>query len=92
VIDQIWVPDAFTPNGDGLNDVLELPGVSAFPEAVITIFNRWGEVVFKSEKGYPKPFDGTLNGNKLPTGIYLYQLQTTISQPPTEGSIMLLRN
>lgn len=92
VIDQIWVPDAFTPNGDGLNDVLKLPGVSAFPEAVITIFNRWGEVVFKSEKGYPKPFDGTLNGNKLPTGIYLYQLQTTISQPPTEGSIMLLRN
>lgn len=92
VIDQIWVPDAFTPNGDGLNDVLELPGVRAFPEAVITIFNRWGEVVFKSEKGYPKPFDGTLNGNELPTGIYSYQLQTTTSQPPTEGSIMLLRN
>ncbi|GAB3977528.1 hypothetical protein GCM10028806_39220 [Spirosoma terrae] len=92
VIDQIWVPDAFTPNGDGLNDVLELPGVRAFPEAVITIFNRWGGVVFKSEKGYPKPFDGTLNGNELPTGIYSYQLQTTNSQPPTEGSIMLLRN
>ncbi|QHV96203.1 gliding motility-associated C-terminal domain-containing protein [Spirosoma endbachense] len=92
IIDQIWVPDAFTPNGDGMNDVLALPGIEAFPDAVITIYNRWGEVIYQSAKGYPTPFDGTLNGHELPIGVYSYRLQTGSGKPQKEGSILLLRD
>lgn len=62
VYDRVCIPDAFTPNGDGMNDVLRLPSIEAFPDAVITIFNRWGEVVYFSKQGYAHPFDGTANG------------------------------
>lgn len=88
---KVWVPDAFSPNGDGLNDVWELPGIEAFPDAVITIFNRWGEIIYSSEKGYPHPFDGTLNGTSLPTGIYAYTLRTVPEKPVLRGRLVLLR-
>ncbi|WP_338870733.1 gliding motility-associated C-terminal domain-containing protein [Spirosoma sp. SC4-14] len=91
VIDQIWVPDAFTPNGDGMNDVLVLPGIRVFPKAVITIFNRWGEVVYRSQPGYTDPFDGTQHGRPLPAGLYTYHLTTGTDLPPINGTIMLLR-
>ncbi|GAB3887195.1 hypothetical protein GCM10028825_17780 [Spirosoma agri] len=92
VYERVWVPDAFTPNGDGLNDVLRLPGIEAFPEAVITIFNRWGEVVYLSNGGYVKPFDGTYNGNDLPTGVYPYTLRPIPGKPSMQGRLLLLRD
>ncbi|GAB3718303.1 gliding motility-associated C-terminal domain-containing protein [Spirosoma lituiforme] len=91
VFATVWVPDAFSPNGDGLNDVLELPGVEAFPDAVLTIFNRWGEVVYSSGKGYANPFDGTLNGNSLPMGVYAYTLHTVPEKPVIKGRLVLVR-
>ena len=91
VYERIWTPDAFTPNGDGLNDVWVLPGIEAFPDAVITIFNRWGEVVYFSGHGYAKPFDGTLNGSALPTGVYPYSLHPAPTRPTIQGQLMLLR-
>ena len=66
VFARVYVPDAFSPNGDGMNDTWELSGIEAFPNAIVTIFNRWGEIIFSSEKGYPNPFDGTLNGSSFP--------------------------
>lgn len=91
VYDQVWVPDAFTPNGDGLNDVLVLPGIDAFPDAIITIFNRWGHVVFQSQKGYPVPFDGTVNGVALPAGVYPYTLSILPNRPIVTGRLMILK-
>ena len=88
---HVWTPEAFSPNGDGLNDVWELPGIEAFPDAVVTIFNRWGELIFSSEKGYPNPFDGTLNGKSLPAGLYAYTLSTVPQKPVIRGSLMLVR-
>ncbi|SOD82542.1 gliding motility-associated C-terminal domain-containing protein [Spirosoma fluviale] len=91
VFARAWVPDAFSPNGDGQNDILELPGIAAFPDAVFTLFNRWGEVVYSSKKGYTNPFDGTLNGTALPTGVYGYTLYTAPGKPVINGRIMLVR-
>lgn len=87
----VWAPDAFTPNGDGLNDRWELPGIEAFPDAVVTIFNRWGEVIYHSDPGYRKPFDGTLNGSALPPGLYAYTLYTVPEKPVVRGQLMLVR-
>ncbi|GAB3797321.1 hypothetical protein GCM10028819_16290 [Spirosoma humi] len=91
VFAAVWVPDAFSPNGDGVNDVLELPGVEAFPDAVLTIFNRWGDIIYSSGKGYTNPFDGTLNGTSLPMGVYAYTLHTVPEKPVIRGRLVLVR-
>ncbi|AKD55405.1 gliding motility-associated C-terminal domain-containing protein [Spirosoma radiotolerans] len=91
VFATVWVPDAFSPNGDGVNDVLELPGIEAFPDAILTIFNRWGEVIYSSGKGYANPFDGTLNGSSLPMGVYAYTLHTVPEKPVIRGRLVLVR-
>jgi gliding motility-associated-like protein len=91
VVDRVWVPDAFTPNGDGQNDVWELPGIEAYPDAELTIFSRWGEVVFWSPIGPENLFDGTLKGSPLPTGVYTYALRIIPDKPPLRGHVLLLR-
>ncbi|HLK98724.1 MAG TPA: gliding motility-associated C-terminal domain-containing protein, partial [Hymenobacter sp.] len=88
---KVWLPEAFSPNGDGLNDVWVLPGIEAFPEAKVTIFNRWGEVIFQSDKGYTRPFDGTAGGTHLPAGLYPYTLHTVPDRPVQRGSVVLVR-
>lgn len=91
VFARLWIPDAFSPNNDGLNDTWELFGIEAFPNAIVTIFNRWGEVIFRSAQGYPNPFDGTLRGHTLPQGVYAYTVSTVPSRPVIRGSLMLIR-
>lgn len=88
---RVFVPDAFSPNGDGLNDTWELFGIEAFPDAIVTIFNRWGEVIYSSGRGYIHPFDGTLNGTSLPAGLYAFTLRTVPQKPVIRGSLMLVR-
>ena len=68
----IYVPTAFTPNGDGRNDTLELFGL---PTATATtkIYNRWGQQVYSSAQPSPG-WDGTINGNLADEGTYLYEI------------------
>ena len=87
----LWIPDAFSPNGDGFNDSWDLPGIEAYPDAVVTIFNRWGEIIYSSDKGYSQPFDGTLNGVSLPGGVYAYTVRTVPDKPVLHGRLMLIR-
>jgi gliding motility-associated-like protein len=67
-------PTMITPNFDGLNDLFVINYLEkVYPECEVTIFNRWGSVVFKSI-GYEKPWDGTRNGEELPIGTYFYNI------------------
>jgi gliding motility-associated-like protein len=70
----IYVPNAFTPNRDGQNDLF-VPVISGRPfmNYEFTIFNRWGEVVFYSTS-YPEGWDGTFKGEMSPLGVYNYTL------------------
>jgi gliding motility-associated-like protein len=90
VSDRIYIPNAFTPNGDGDNEVWELRGLENYPEAEVTVFNRWGNVVFYS-KGYSTPFDGTYKGEPLPTGTYAYQVVTEDQKYILRGGLELMR-
>jgi gliding motility-associated-like protein len=65
------LPNTITPNGDGVNDVWNIPGIGAFPDAEVRIYNRWGAEVFGS-RGYQEPWDGKRDGKDLPTGSYFY--------------------
>lgn len=90
--ERIWIPDTFTPNGDGLNEVWELKGIDAYPNAELTIFNRWGQVIFHTSEGYRQSFNGTVNGQALPTGAYGYTLRPTPGQSERiNGVLMLIR-
>ena len=70
----IRIPNAITPNGDGINDLWTLSGISRFESAQVTVFDRWGQVVFKSI-GYSQPWDGTNRGKNLPTGTFYYVIE-----------------
>ena len=64
----------FSPNNDGVNDFFTIRGVQAFPNNELTIFNRWGNIVFK-QKGYKNKWNGTFKDKDLPDGTYFYLLK-----------------
>ncbi|MDP9079100.1 MAG: gliding motility-associated C-terminal domain-containing protein [Bacteroidota bacterium] len=68
---DIIIPNTFTPNGDGVNDTWDITHLSDYQDAVVDIYNRWGQHLFHSI-GYPKPWDGTYNSKRLPVGTYYY--------------------
>lgn len=69
--EQIFFATAFTPNGDGLNDVFKPQGLGV-KEFQLIIFNRWGQALF-STKDPNTGWDGTIDGMPVPTDVYLYQ-------------------
>ncbi|MDX1652416.1 MAG: HYR domain-containing protein [Brumimicrobium sp.] len=72
----VTVPSGFTPNGDGINDLFIIPGMSNYSSIKLTIFNRYGSLVYESEP-YENNWDGTSskNGMELPDGTYFYVLE-----------------
>src|SRR5690606_22550722 len=69
------IPNAFTPNGDGLNDLFKLALSLACPvsEYKLQIYNRWGQMLFVSYR-LEDGWDGTINGQPADVGSYYYQL------------------
>lgn len=76
VISPLYIPDVFTPNGDGQNDQWELRGLENYPEAQVLVFNRWGNLVFYGQGIFQKSFDGMGNGLLLSEGVYAYIIKT----------------
>lgn len=90
VVDKYPVPNAFSPNNDGINDLWEIPGIDQYPNCRIFIFNRWGNQVFYS-KGYQKPWNGTFKGKGLPAATYYYTLQLSPEHELVKGSVFLIK-
>lgn len=70
---RLYTPNAFSPNNDGLNEVLEVKGVF-IKSFYMEVFNRWGEKLFESNDCYPT-WDATFNGIPVPNGVYIYKIQ-----------------
>ena len=69
-----YVPNSFTPNGDGINDVFKPSGEAIdITNYSMTIYNRWGKVVFKTND-INAGWDGKYNGEKVPTGVYAWKI------------------
>lgn len=77
LVTEIFVPNAFTPNNDGLNDVWRIPALEAYPEAVVYVFNRYGEKIFESKNGANSGWDGRFKGKEQPMGSYIYIIKPT---------------
>lgn len=90
--DSLFIPNIFTPNGDGKNDYFEIIKVHDYNAQIITltIFNRWGKKVFEIEgKTEQLKWDGTNNGTKLSDGAYFYVLEGEGFK--RSGNVTLLR-
>jgi trimeric autotransporter adhesin len=90
--DQIYIPNSFSPNGDGLNDVLQVYGY-IIKDLTFTVYNQWGEKVAESRQQNPA-WDGTYKGKKQPMGVYIYVCRITLLDGTIQtrkGSINLVR-
>lgn len=87
------IPNAFTPNNDGLNDVFRIPEGTLQNINEFTIYDRWGEKIFSSKK--PGSFwDGKVKGRPANSGIYIYLVsgvKTDGSPVQLRGTVMLIR-
>jgi len=89
LIEGLLIPSAFTPNGDGINDSWRIPGLAAYPDYRITIYDRWSNPVYDvSDIG--KGWDGTQRGMPLPVGTYSYILKIK-GKAPQKGTVTLIR-
>ncbi|WP_242922493.1 gliding motility-associated C-terminal domain-containing protein [Pontibacter liquoris] len=65
------IPNAFSPNGDGVNDTWHVGGITEFPGVKLEVFTRWGNKIFESDS-YQNEWDGTYRGSRLPENTYMY--------------------
>jgi gliding motility-associated-like protein len=69
---ELGVMEAFSPNGDGINDKWGISGLQEYPLNTVQVFDKWGDVVYE-KKGYDNSWNGTKhNGGDLPDGTYYY--------------------
>jgi len=87
---DIVVPNAFTPNGDGINDTWNIQKIGSYPRCTVQVFNRYGGVVFSSV-GYGTPWNGTYDGAALPTGTYYYIINLKAGVPILSGYLEIIR-
>ncbi|MNY36565.1 hypothetical protein D3C86_1710630 [compost metagenome] len=90
VVNSIDAANAFSPNGDGVNDVWLLKYIESYPNVTVDVFNRYGEKVFFSQ-GYSIPFDGNYNGRQLPVGTYFYMINPKNGKKIITGALTLIR-
>jgi gliding motility-associated-like protein len=102
--DTIWllpcdnnnIPTVFTPNDDGYHDTWRIGIIEndrgRFSETVIEIFDRWGRLVYRSERGYGTPWDGrNMRGKQLPMGSYFYVIEMNNGQKQITGNVTIVR-
>ena len=92
VISKLFIANTFTPNGDGNNDVWKIPGMALYPNGVVLIFNRYGQVIFQSSNYVSHPWDGTYKGQQQPSGSFIYLIKLNDSQNQIiQGTVTIIR-
>lgn len=90
VLKNIKVPNAFSPNGDNINDTWLIKYLESYPGCQVDVFNRYGQPVFHST-GYSTPWNGTYNGKPVPVATYYYIIKPKNGRTPVNGSVTIIR-
>lgn len=89
VIKTVVIPNAFSPNGDGIHDTWVIQFIERFPGAEVSVFSRYGMRVFNS-KGYAQAWNGTWNNKKVPAGTYYYLIDLKDGSARLSGTLLIL--
>ncbi|MES2329292.1 MAG: PKD domain-containing protein [Bacteroidota bacterium] len=84
------VPNAFSPNGDGINDTWKIKYLEGYPGATVDVYNRYGQVVYRS-LGYSIEWDGNYNGHPLPVGTYYYIINPKNGKQLISGPVTIIK-
>jgi gliding motility-associated-like protein len=87
---DISIPNSFSPNGDGSNDLWAIAGLSAYPQNTVEVFNRYGQRIFRSA-GYSTSWDGTFNGHPVPPATYYYIVNLKNGKKALSGSVTVVK-
>ena len=87
---RLAIPQGFTPDGDGVNDTWTIPNLGAFPDVAVRVFDRFGHTVYESPQ-YDNQWQGTYDGQPLPTGTYYYSITTGPDRQTYRGAVTILR-
>jgi gliding motility-associated-like protein len=90
--DQVYIPNAFTPNNDGKNDTFLIYG-NTISSAKMSIYTQWGQLIFQSDN-VANGWDGTFKGVNQPIGVYVYMVDITFTNGTTslrKGTVTLIR-
>lgn len=90
----IFLPNAFTPNGDGMNDYIFPLSNKKFRMLTFMIYNRWGNLVYNWEDGDRRGWDGTYKGAQVDQGVFVYYIQVALDNNELwekKGNITLLK-
>ena len=92
VIENLKIYNVFSPNGDGINDEFEIDHADRFPDMVVEVYSRWGEILF-STVGYEdgSRWDGTAHGKDVPVGTYYYVVIPYSDAKPITGNVTIIR-
>jgi gliding motility-associated-like protein len=92
IFGPLFMPGAFTPNGDGKNDIFRIPPGAVLNLEEFSIYDRWGRKIF-STKNISEGWDGKINGVKQTTGVYVYIIKGTGEKGKIflKGSFTLIR-
>ena len=85
------IPGIISPNGDLVNDVWNIGNIELYPSVEIWIYNRWGQFLWKSDLGYPIPWDGTANGRVLVIDSYHYAIDLHNGAKVIVGTITIVK-
>ncbi len=90
---DLIIPNLFTPNGDGFNDLWFVENIDAYTANEVTVFNIYGQVVYEASP-YINDWDGSYSGNILPDGTYFYiiRLNDPLFPDPIQGALTLTGN
>jgi gliding motility-associated-like protein len=92
IITKLFIPNAFTPNNDGKNDLWRISALQQHPNAVVTIFNRYGEKIYQTNNYFTLPWDGKYKGIAQGTGTYTYTiLFNDAKQEDVFGTVNIIR-
>ncbi len=90
---DVDVPNAFSPNSDGVNDRWKITGLPSYTRSLLTLYDRWGQEVFRSI-GYPFAWDGMNRGSEVPAGTYFYVIDLNepgVELDPIVGNVAVIR-
>ncbi|HWV64289.1 PKD domain-containing protein [Chitinophaga sp.] len=90
VLKPVAPPNAFSPNGDGVNDTWIISNLADYAESTVEVFNRYGQRVYRST-GYSVPWDGMFKGNQLPLATYYYVIRLRKGMTPLTGYVTIIR-